>query len=76
MGSAKLMHDDLGGPLAETITLQKAKKLIQCMAHEQSFLLLAPPGVGKSDIVYQAAQEAGACWVGLRSGAGTCASTS
>ena len=53
------MHDDLGGPLAETITLQKAKKLIQCMAHEQSFLLLAPPGVGKSDIVYQAAHEAG-----------------
>ena len=53
------MHDDLGGPLAETITLQQAKKLIQCMAHEQSFLLLAPPGVGKSDIVYQAAPEAG-----------------
>ena len=53
------MHDDLGGPLAETITLQRAKKLIQCMAHEQSLLLLAPPGVGKSDIVYQAAHEAG-----------------
>ncbi len=45
--------------LAETITLQQAKKLIQCMAHEQSFLLLAPPGVGKSDMVFQAAQEAG-----------------
>ena len=45
--------------LEETITLQQAKKLIQCMAHEQSFLLLAPPGVGKSDMVFQAAQEAG-----------------
>ena len=47
------------GPLEETITLQQAKKLIQCMAQEQSFLLLSPPGVGKSDIVYQAAREAG-----------------
>jgi MoxR-like ATPase len=44
--------------LEETITLKQAKKLIQCMAEEQSFLLLAPPGVGKSDMVYQAAQEA------------------
>jgi MoxR-like ATPase len=41
------------------ITLRQAKKLVQCMAHEQSFLLLAPPGVGKSDMVYQAAREAG-----------------
>lgn len=47
------------GPLEETITLQQAKKLVQCMAHEHSFLLLAPPGVGKSEMVYQAAQEAG-----------------
>jgi AAA domain (dynein-related subfamily) len=47
------------GPLEETITLRQAKKLIQCMAHEQSFLLLAPPGVGKSDMVVQAATEAG-----------------
>ena len=45
-------------PLEQTITLQQAKKLIQCMAHEQSFLLLAPPGVGKSDMVFQAAREA------------------
>ena len=29
------------------------------MAHEQSFLLLAPPGVGKSDLVMDAAREAG-----------------
>ncbi len=39
----------------ETITLKQAKKLVQCMAHEQSFLLLSPPGVGKSEMVYQAA---------------------
>jgi hypothetical protein len=47
------------GALAETITLGRAKKLIQCMAGEQSFLLLSPPGVGKSEMVYQAAHEAG-----------------
>ena len=46
------------GPLEETITLKQAKKLIQCMAQEQSFLLLSPPGVGKSDMVVQAAREA------------------
>lgn len=45
--------------LERAITLRQAKKLVQCMAHEQSFLLLAPPGVGKSDMVYQAAREAG-----------------
>ncbi len=43
----------------ETITLKQAKKLVQCMAHEQSFLLLSPPGVGKSEMVYQAAAETG-----------------
>jgi len=45
------------GALEETITLKQAKKLIQCMAQEQSFLLLSPPGVGKSEMVYQAAEE-------------------
>src|SRR5690349_4466653 len=45
-------------PLEETITLRQAKQLIQCMAHEQSFLLLSAPGVGKSEMVYQAALEA------------------
>ena len=35
----------------EAITLSQAKKLVQCMAHEQSFLFLSPPGVGKSDVV-------------------------
>ena len=48
-----------GSPLEETITLRQAKTLITCMAHEQSFLLLSPPGVGKSEMVYQAAAEAG-----------------
>ncbi len=46
-------------PLEETITLRQAKTLITCMAHEQSFLLLSPPGVGKSEMVYQAAAESG-----------------
>lgn len=43
----------------QSITLRQAKKLVQCMAHEQSFLLLSPPGVGKSEMVFQAAAEAG-----------------
>lgn len=42
-----------------TITLTHAKSLIRAMAHEQSLLLLAPPGIGKSDIVFEAAREAG-----------------
>ena len=46
-------------PLEVSITLSQAKKLIQCMSHEQSFMLLSPPGVGKSEMVYQAAAEAG-----------------
>jgi hypothetical protein len=49
----------VAGPLDESITLGQAKKLIQCMAEETSFLVLSPPGVGKSEMVYQAAQEAG-----------------
>ena len=49
----------LANPLEETITLRQAKTLITCMAHQQSFLLLSPPGVGKSEVVYQAASEAG-----------------
>ena len=36
-------HPGIAGPLEETITLRQAKKLVQCMAQEQSFLLLAPP---------------------------------
>jgi hypothetical protein len=49
----------IANPLEETITLSQAKTLIACMAHQQSFLLLSPPGVGKSEMVYQAAAEAG-----------------
>ena len=41
--------------LTETVTLSQAKELIRCLAHEQSVLLLSPPGVGKSDVVRQAA---------------------
>src|SRR6185295_9464705 len=43
----------------EAITLRQAKSLIRCMAHNQSILLLSPPGVGKSDTVAEAAAEAG-----------------
>ena len=43
----------------ETITLSQAKELIKAMAHQQSLLLLSPPGVGKSATVAQAATEAG-----------------
>jgi len=46
-------------PLQETITLSQAKSLIKCLAHDQSLLFLSPPGVGKSDTVIQAAEEAG-----------------
>src|SRR5579864_6728730 len=48
-----------GTRLVETITLSQAKSLIKSMAHEQSLLLLSPPGVGKSDTVMQAAVEVG-----------------
>src|SRR5580700_8863529 len=44
---------------SETITLSQAKALVRSMAHRRSLLLLSPPGVGKSDCVRQAAQEAG-----------------
>jgi hypothetical protein len=53
------MNPTKPGPLEETITLRQSKALIRCMAHEQSFLLLSPPGVGKSEMVYEAAAEAG-----------------
>jgi hypothetical protein len=51
------LNAPLAGPLEEPLTLRQAKKLIQCMAHEQSFLLLSPPGAGKSEMVYEAARE-------------------
>jgi hypothetical protein len=42
-----------------SITLDEAKGLLHCLAHEESVLLLSAPGVGKSDVVRQAAAEAG-----------------
>lgn len=44
--------------IEHSVTLGQAKGLIQCLAHDQSLLLLSPPGIGKSDIVFQAAREA------------------
>src|SRR3954453_7642946 len=48
----------MSNPITETVTLSQAKELIRCLSHEQSVLLLAPPGVGKSDVVRQAAADA------------------
>jgi hypothetical protein len=45
--------------VSEAVTLSEAKALIKAMAHEQSLLLLSAPGAGKSQIVQQAAEEAG-----------------
>src|SRR5437870_5278738 len=42
-----------------SLTLAEAKALIPCLAQEESLLLLSSPGLGKSDIVRQAAAEAG-----------------
>jgi hypothetical protein len=44
---------------SDAITLDEAKGLIRCLAHEESLLLVSGPGVGKSDIVRLAAAEAG-----------------
>lgn len=45
--------------LYETVTLGQARSLVRALAHEQSLLLLSPPGVGKSDCIEQAACAAG-----------------
>lgn len=45
--------------LIETVTLSQARAVIEAMSHEQSILLLSPPGVGKSDTVTAAAANAG-----------------
>jgi hypothetical protein len=39
------------------VTLSQAKGAIKALAHEQSLLLLSAPGVGKSEVVRQAAEE-------------------
>ena len=41
------------------VSPSQAKELVRCLAADQSVLLLAPPGVGKSDLVAQAAKESG-----------------
>ncbi|MCI0700912.1 MAG: MoxR family ATPase [Planctomycetia bacterium] len=46
-------------PPLPAVTLSQAKELIRCLADTESVLLLSPPGVGKSEIVRQAAREAG-----------------
>src|SRR5271157_2891713 len=43
----------------ETVTLGQAREIIHCMAQDHSILLLSGPGVGKSDVVYQSAADAG-----------------
>jgi MoxR-like ATPase len=43
----------------ETVTLSEAKALITALAPVQSILLLSAPGIGKSQVVQQAAAEAG-----------------
>jgi hypothetical protein len=45
--------------LTEHVTLSQARAIIECLAHEQSVLMLSPPGIGKSDSVVQAAEAAG-----------------
>ena len=49
----------MSNPTDVTITLAEAKDLIRSLAAEESVLLLSSPGVGKSDIVREAASEAG-----------------
>ena len=43
----------------DALTLSQAGTLITALAHEQSLLLLSPPGVGKSDLIAQTAAAAG-----------------
>src|SRR6478736_4350744 len=45
--------------LVESVPLSQAQAMIRSMAHQQSILLLSAPGVGKSDVVRQAAAAAG-----------------
>ena len=42
-----------------SFTLSQAKHLLTCLAAHESVMLLSPPGVGKSEIVRQAAAAAG-----------------
>lgn len=42
----------------ETVTLGQAQALLRAMGDRQSILMLSGPGVGKSEVVYQAARAA------------------
>jgi hypothetical protein len=55
---AREVIDAEGAPM-ETLTLAETKELLKCLAQDESVLLLSSPGAGKSDIVRQAAAEAG-----------------
>jgi len=44
-------------PPPPAVTLSQAKELVRCLADTESLLLLSPPGVGKSDVVQQAARD-------------------
>jgi hypothetical protein len=56
---AEAMETEEQPQAVPTLTLGQAKSVIRSLAHEQSVLLLSPPGVGKSDTVAQAAADAG-----------------
>lgn len=45
--------------MTETVTLAQAKDVVKALAAEQSVMLLSSPGLGKSDVIRQAATEAG-----------------
>src|SRR5262249_13220511 len=51
------MNDEERTPANVALRLSQAKSLVQCLSNEQSLLLLSAPGVGKSDIVHQAAGD-------------------
>lgn len=53
------MNAARGQPDQQTVTLSEAKALIKALAPAESILLLSSPGMGKSQIVQQAATEAG-----------------
>ena len=56
-GKVRYVGDHVALVVADT--LAQARELIKCLSHEQSVLLLSPPGVGKSDVVQRAAADAG-----------------
>ena len=53
------MADDNLNDTVPAVTLGQARAIVEAMAHEQSILLLSPPGTGKSETVLQAASGVG-----------------